>query len=55
MIWKYSRQRQERENSDEMFLILREEVIDVFHENVYIPTIELLSFRLAYVRTLGAI
>ena len=35
--------------------ILREEVIDIFHENVYIPTIELLSFCLAHVRILGAI
>ena len=34
--------------------VLHEEVIDVFHEKNYIPTIEKLSFNLACVRILGS-
>ena len=35
--------------------VLHEEVIDVFHENNYIPTIEKLSFHLVRVRILCSI
>ena len=34
--------------------VLHEEVIDVFHEFFYIPTIEKLSFHLAHVRIIGS-
>ena len=34
--------------------VLHEEVIDVFHEKYYIPTIEKVSFHLAHVRILGS-
>ena len=33
---------------------LHEEVVEVFHKYVYIPTIEKLSFHLAHVRILGS-
>ena len=33
---------------------INEEVVDVFHENIYIPTIEKLSFYLAHIRILGS-
>ena len=36
------------------YCVLCEEVIDVFHNKFYIPTIEKLSFRLAHVRVLGS-
>ena len=35
-------------------VVLHEEVIDVFYEKYYIPTIEILSFNLAHVRILGS-
>ena len=34
--------------------VVHEKVIDVFHENFYIPTIEKLSFHLDHVRILGS-
>ena len=34
--------------------VFHKEFIDVFHEFFYIPTIEKLSFHLAYVRILGS-
>ena len=34
--------------------VLREEVIYVFHENKYIPTIEKLSFSLVHVKIIGS-
>ena len=33
--------------------VLHEEVIDVFYEKYYIPTIEQLSFHLSHIRILG--
>ena len=35
--------------------VIQEEVIDVFHEKMYIPTIEKLSFHLANVGIIGSI
>ena len=37
------------------YFVLHEEVIDVFCEKIYIPTIEKLSFHLAHVRIIGSI
>ena len=37
------------------YYALHEEVIDVFHEFFYIPTIETLLFHLAHFRILGSI
>ena len=34
--------------------VLHEEVIDVFNEKIYIPTIEKLSFHVSYVRIIGS-
>ena len=34
--------------------VVHEEVIDVFHENFYIPAIEKVSFHLARVRVIGS-
>ena len=36
------------------YFVLHEEVIDVFHEKIYIPTIEKLSFNLSYDRIIGS-
>ena len=37
----------------EKYFVLHEEVIDVFHKNICIPTIEHFSFHLAHVNILG--
>ena len=36
------------------FFVIHEEVIDVFHNKVYIPTIEKFSFYITHVRILGS-
>ena len=36
------------------YFILHEEVIDVFHEKMYIPTLEKISFDLANVSIIGS-
>ena len=36
------------------YFVLHEEVIDVVHTNIYIPTIEKLSFNLVHVRIIGS-
>ena len=34
--------------------VIHEEVIDIFHDKMYIPTIEKLSFHIAHVRIIGS-
>ena len=34
--------------------VLHKEVVDVFYDNFYIPTIEKLSFHLSHVRIIGS-
>ena len=49
-----TRQREKKKIMANNFFVLHKEVVDVFNNKFYIPTIEKLSFHIAHVRIIGS-
>ena len=54
VMWLNTRQIEESKNYGEENVVIHEEVIDVFHNKLYIPTMGNFSFHLDHVRIIGS-